>query len=63
MLTTEYNYETELKVVRREAREEGREEGREESISSLAKSFRDMGVSLDTIAQATGLSRKAIEKL
>ena len=29
----------------------------------LAKSFRDMGVSLDKIAQATGLSEEEIAKL
>ena len=52
-------------------REEGREEGRKEGLQEgseqrniyLAKSFRDMGVSLDKIAQATGLTQAEIQKL
>ncbi|MGP1520665.1 MAG: Rpn family recombination-promoting nuclease/putative transposase [Treponema sp.] len=63
MLTAEYDYNTELSVARREAREKGREEGREERTSYLAKSFRDMGVSLDKISKATGFSIDEIERL
>ena len=52
---------------REEGREEGRKEGREEGIKEnttyLAKSFRDVGVSLDKIAMATGLSQAEIQKL
>ena len=52
---------------REEGREEGRAEGREEERWTrtliLARSFRDMGVSLDKIAQATGLTIDEIKKL
>ena len=43
--------------------EKGRKEGIEERNIELAKFFRDNGVSLDKIAEATGLSEKEIEKL
>jgi len=50
-----------------DAREEGREEGRaEERLArtlTLARSFRDIGVSLDKIAEATGLSEEEIASL
>ena len=43
--------------------ERGREEGRMARTLTLARSFRDMGVSLDKIAQATGLSEDEIKTL
>ena len=46
-----------------DVREEGRAEGREEERFFMARSFRDMGVSLDKIAQATGLSEEEIKGL
>ena len=48
---------------RKEGRKEGREEGIKENTTYLAKSFRDVGVSLDKIAMATGLSQAEIQKL
>lgn len=48
---------------REEGREEGRKEGIKENTTYLAKSFRDVGVSLDKIAMATGLSQAEIQKL
>ena len=48
---------------RKEGREEGIKKGIEKRNIELAKFFRDNGVSLDKIAEATGLSEKEIEKL
>jgi hypothetical protein len=52
---------------REEGREEGRIEGREEGIEigreETAQSLKRLGVSIDTIIQATGLSKERIEKL
>ena len=45
------------------ARKEGREEGKEESKREIAKKFLNLGVELDKIIEATGLSKEEIEKL
>jgi len=67
MLTTEYNYETELRVVKREAREEGirkgRMEGREEGLVTTATRMKNANCEVGFIQQMTGLSKEAIEKL
>ena len=75
MLTTEYNYETELKVVRREAREEGirrgirkgrmegRMEGKEEGLITTATRMKNNSFDVPTIMKITGLSKETIEKL
>ena len=75
MLTTEYNYETELKVVRREAREEGirrgirkgrmegRIEGKEEGLITTATKMKNENCEVAFIQKITGLSRETIEKL
>ena len=55
MLTTEYNYETELNVVRREAREEG--------VLNTATRMKNNSFDVPTIMKITGLSRETIEKL
>ena len=44
-------------------REEGREKGREEERFSIARSLVDIGISLDKVAQATGLSKEEIKTL
>ena len=44
-------------------RVEGREEGIEMRNIMLARSFRDMGVSIDKIAKATGLTEEEIASL
>ena len=78
-LLAEYDYDTDIAVQRDEAYrvgvETGREEGREEGIEMgmekgiemrnimLARSFRDMGVSIDKIAKATGLTEEEIKTL
>ena len=63
MLTTEYNYETELSVVRKEARKEGRMEGREEGLVTTATRMKNNSFDVPTIMKITGLSRETIEKL
>ena len=79
MLTSEYNYETELKVVRREAREEGirrgirkgrmegriegRMEGKEEGLITTATKMKNENCEVAFIQKITGLSRETIEKL
>ena len=45
------------------AKEEGRVEGRVEEKSQIAKNLKAMGLSLEAIKQATGLSTEEIEKL
>ena len=59
MLTTEYNYETELNVVRREARTEGREEG----LITTATRMKNNSFDVPSIVKITGFSRETIEKL
>ena len=67
MLTTEYNYETELNVVRREAREEGISEGIrkgiKEGVLNTATRMKNNSFDVPTIMKITGLSRETIEKL
>ena len=46
-----------------EGRVEGREEGREEAKMATAKNLKQLGVDVETIAKATGLSKDAIENL
>ena len=48
---------------RKEGREEGREEGRNETNLDNARNFKKLGVAIDIIAQATGLSAEVIERL
>ena len=48
----------------REKIEEGRQEGREEEKLEIAKNMKSLGIDIDTIAKATGLSKEEIfEKL
>ena len=46
-----------------EGRVEGRAEGREEAKMATAKNLKQLGVDVETIAKATGLSKDAIENL
>ena len=48
---------------RKEGREEGREEGRNETNLDNARNFKKLGVAIDIISQATGLSADVIESL
>ena len=46
-----------------EAEKRGRAEGREEEKMATAKNLKQLGVDVETIAKATGLSRDVIENL
>ena len=48
---------------RAEGLAEGRAEGIEEGVRKTAKNMKQLGVSVDIIAQSTGLSREVIETL
>ena len=45
------------------ARDEGRAEGRAEEKLTTARNFKNLGVPIETILQATGLTREEIERL
>ena len=71
MLLAEYDYDTDIAVQRREAREEGISIGLSQGISQgayqkaveTAKKFLSMGLSVEQVADGTGLSIEEIEKL
>ena len=71
MFSAEYSYALELEASKEDGRQEGiaigmergMERGRAEERFFMARSFRDMGVPLDKIAQATGLSENEIKVL
>ena len=44
----------------REKIEEGREEGREERSLEIAKNMKALGIDIDTIIKATGLSKEEV---
>ena len=48
---------------REEGREEGRKEGRKEATRATAKNLKAMGLDVDAISKATGLSKEEIAKL
>ena len=52
-----------LDFAKEEGRAEGLEKGRSEEKSQIAKNLKAMGLSLEAIRQATGLSTEEIEKL
>ena len=56
-------HEEGLAEGREEGRAEGREEGREEANMKTAKNLKQLGVDVETIAKATGLSKDVIENL
>ena len=53
----------EINTARRIGHEEGLAEGREEAKMATAKNLKQLGVDVETIAKATGLSRDIIENL
>ena len=71
MFSAEYSYELELEASKEDGIREGMkrgmergiERGREEGILSVARSLVDIGISLDKVAQATGLSKEEIKTL
>ena len=53
----------ELATAKRLGREEGLEQGREEAKLEAAKKLKELGVDIETIVQATGLSVDVVEGL
>ena len=54
---------TARRIGHEEGLAEGREEGREEAKMETAKKFKQLGVDVETIAKATGMSKDVIENL
>ena len=55
MILTEYDYDTDIAVQREEAYEEAKIEN--------ARNFLKMGLTLEQVAQGTGLTIETVEKL
>lgn len=66
-MTTERDLRNQMAYARKEAVEEGRAEGRAEGIREAnmesAMKLRKLGVTLEIISEATGLSIEEIEQL
>ena len=75
MLIAEYDYDTDIAVQREEERETAFAEGRNEGIAQgfsdgahhkaleTAKNLRGLGLSIENIAQATGLSKEEVKNI
>jgi predicted transposase YdaD len=63
MLLAEYDYDTDIAVQRREAFDDGLSQGAHQKAVETAKNFLAMGLSIDQVADGTGLSPEEIEKL
>ena len=48
---------------RKEGKEEGREEGRKNEKRAIAKKMKEDGLSIDSIAQYSSLTKEEIEKV
>ena len=71
MLIAEYDYDVDIAVQREEALQEGEAKGFSEGISEgsyqakleTAKNLLELGLSIENIARATGLTEKEIKQL
>ena len=67
MLLTEYDYDTDIAVQRQEAYEDGVEkgfsQGAQQKAIETAKNFISMGLSVEQVAQGTGLSIETVKSL
>ena len=63
MLLAEYDYDTDIAVQRKEAFEDGMSQGEHKKAIETAKKFLAMGLSIEQVADGTGLSIEEIEKL
>ena len=63
MLFGEYDYETDIRVQRREAFEDGVAEGVEQNKIETAKNLIHKNIPLETIAECTGLTLEKIKEL
>ena len=63
MLFGEYDYETDIRVQRREAFEDGVAEGVEQNKIETAKNLIHKNIPLETIAECTGLPLEKVQEL
>ena len=67
ILMTEYNYATDMAVLKEEAYEDGLfaglEQGAYQTKLETAKSFLSMGLAPEQVAQGTGLSLEIVQQL
>ena len=63
MLLAEYDYDTDIAVQRKEAFEDGMSQGEHKKAIETAKKILAMGLSIEQVADGTGLSIEEIEKL
>ena len=63
MLLAEYDYETDIAVQRAEEREIAFADGSRQKALQTAKNLLGLGVSVENIVQATGLTKKEVEGL
>ena len=63
MLFGEYDYETDIRVQRREAFEDGVAEGAEQTKIETAKNLLKEGLSAEQIARCTNLSLEKVQEL
>ena len=63
MLFGEYDYETDIRVQRREVFENGLAEGAEQKAIETAKRLISMGLSLEQVSAGTDLPLETVEKL
>ena len=63
MLFGEYDYETDIRVQRREAFEDGVAEGAEQTKIETAKNLLKEGLSVEQIARCTNLTLEKVQEL
>ena len=63
MLLAEYDYETDIAVQRAEEREIAFADGSHQKALKTARNLLGLGVSVENIVQATGLTKKEVEGL
>ena len=61
--TEEYDYDTDIAVQRQEAYEDGMEQGSHQKAIETAKKFLAMGISIEQVAQGTGLTVDEVKSL
>ena len=63
MLIAEYDYDTDIAVQREEERELAFADGSRQKALETAKNLRGLGLSIENIAQATGLSKEEVKNI